>query len=100
MDETLADAVRRLFGGQADEVLALLALYGSGEDRDGVTRVQRAVIALSGSDIELVRHYVDAAQQDFRDVLFWAEHPPERDEPRTFDELRRRLGLDQAPDIP
>ena len=99
MDEALAEVVGKRFGDEGDEVLAILALYGDGEDRAGVTRVQRAVIELSDSDIELVRHYVDAAQRDFRDVLFWAEHPRDADEPKTYEAMRRRLRLDEAPDV-
>ena len=39
----------------------------------GTARVIRAVLYLSGGSIALLKHYVDAAKSDVRQVLTWAE---------------------------
>jgi hypothetical protein len=56
-------------------------------------RVLAAVIALAEGDLGRLRHFSEAAQSDFRDVLYWAEGPPMQDEPKSYEELRRRLRL-------
>jgi hypothetical protein len=56
-------------------------------------RVLLAVLALCRGDLERLRHFSEAAAADWRDVLYWAENPPADDEPRTYEELRERLGL-------
>jgi hypothetical protein len=56
-------------------------------------RVLLAVLALSEGDLERLQHYADAAEADYRDVLYWAETPRQPDEPRSYDELRERLKL-------
>ena len=59
-------------------------------------RVQLAVLALSEGSLERLRHFVAVAQVDFRDVLYWADHPPRDDEPKSWEELRRRLNLPET----
>jgi hypothetical protein len=61
-------------------------------------RVLLAILALSDGDLGRLKHFSDAADADVRDVLYWAEHPPTDDEPRSYEELRERLGL--PPDEP
>jgi hypothetical protein len=100
VDEALREAVRKEFGDRADEVVGLLALYESDGDHPEASRLQRAVIALSDSNVELVRHFVERARRDHRDVLWWAEYRPDPDDPKTYQELRRRLGLGTEPDGP
>jgi hypothetical protein len=39
----------------------------------GTPRVIRAVLYLSGGSITLLKHYVEAAKEDVRQVLTWAE---------------------------
>jgi hypothetical protein len=56
-------------------------------------RVQIAVIRLAGGDIDALAHYSGRAKGDWRDVLYWADHPREENEPKSDEELRRRLGL-------
>jgi hypothetical protein len=56
-------------------------------------RVLLAVLALSEGDLDRLAHFSQAATVDPRDVLYWAENPPEGDEPRSYEELRQRLGL-------
>lgn len=38
----------------------------------------RCVIVLAGGDIEKLRHYVEQALMDYRDVIYWAEYDAER----------------------
>lgn len=40
-------------------------------------RILLAVLVLSGGDLERLRHFSAAATADYRDVLYWAESPPE-----------------------
>ena len=61
------------------EVLAILSDYGveehepePGPERE---RVRRAIVSLSGGDLDRLRHFVAVAKTDYRDVLFWAETP-------------------------
>jgi len=56
-------------------------------------RVLSAVVALSEGHLDRLRHFTQAAQTDYRDVLFWAEIPPAEDEPKSYEELRKRLKL-------
>jgi hypothetical protein len=50
----------------------------SGESVEhGRARVQLAFLKLCGADEGKLLHYVSAANLDFRDVLFWAEHSAE-----------------------
>lgn len=39
------------------------------------SRVQRAILVLAEGDPEMVETYVDQANGDYRDPLFWAEYP-------------------------
>ena len=59
----------------AATVLALLDRYGTRRSEPERERVQLAILKLSGSDIEKLRHDLDVARQDYRDVLYWAEYP-------------------------
>jgi hypothetical protein len=59
-------------------------------------RVQLAVLALSEGSLERLRHFVEVAQVDYRDVLYWADNPPRDDEPKSWEELRRRLNLPET----
>lgn len=38
-------------------------------------RVQMAVLELAGGDIASLKHYVERAEGDYRDVLYWAFYP-------------------------
>lgn len=72
----IAPSVRRaveLGFSEADRpsVLAALRRYVGPE----VPRVHRAVLALSGCKLRKLDAMVDAANEDYRDVLYWAEYP-------------------------
>lgn len=67
-----------LFGpGGAKGVLPILDEYQSGRGRE---RVQLAILKLSEGKIDKLRHYVDVAKKDFRDVLSWSGLPPEEED--------------------
>ena len=40
-----------------------------------VTAMRRAMLALSGGNLGRLGYYLAAAQRDYRDVLYWAQHP-------------------------
>jgi len=63
----------RLFGtGSVKGVLLLLDQYQCPPDEPH--RVHLAVLKLSEGKIELLKHFIKQAQDDFRDVLYWAEY--------------------------
>jgi hypothetical protein len=43
-------------------------------DRGLGDRVVRCVLVLSGGDLAKLRHHVEQALLDFRDVIYWAEY--------------------------
>jgi hypothetical protein len=59
-------------------------------------RVLRAVVRLADGSLEALSHYASSAREDWRDVLYWAEHPRDDSDPKSYEELRRRLGLPDA----
>jgi len=76
----------------ASEALALLDSYRSQTSETGTTRVQLAILKLSGGDLEQVRQYVETARRDFRDVLAWAEYPEAMERgPKVSPEERRAI---------
>jgi hypothetical protein len=58
-------------------VFELLDTYGVEPYERERERVQLAILKLSGESEEKVREFVAVAKRDYRDVLFWAEHPEE-----------------------
>lgn len=77
-DHVLA-AVQRYFSDKGTSgVLKLLDQY---EDLKEQSRVQVAILKLSDGDLGKLRHNIDIARQDYRDVLWWSELPvsPEDD---------------------
>jgi hypothetical protein len=56
-------------------------------------RVLVAVLTLSQGDLDRLQYFSDAADADWRDVLYWAENSPSDDEPRSYEELLERLHL-------
>ncbi len=62
-----------------NEVMAVLDLYRLLPYERERERVQLAILHLSNGDLDKVRHDVAVAKLDYRDVLYWAEYPRERD---------------------
>ena len=78
LSDRVQSAVRELFPtlpGSEAAAAALAAVEGE--------RVQLAVLALSEGDPARLAGLVEAARQDWRDVVAWAEYP---------DEMRRGSG--------
>lgn len=72
----MTDLVDSMFPASLrDAVRAELARYP--DDRKEPERVRQAILVLSGGSLEQVKCFVDAALEDYRDVLFWAEYPDE-----------------------
>ena len=76
--EDVVAAVRERFPArQESEIIAILDLYGSETHESERERVQLAILKLSEGDEDKLLHFVGAAKQDYRDVLYWADHPDE-----------------------
>ena len=59
------------------DVMAILDLYGVKSYERERERVQLAILKLSEGDAGKLLHYLDVAKKDYRDVLYWAEYPPD-----------------------
>jgi len=71
-------AVHAAFRKRAwSRVLMLLDTYGVNSYEREVARVQLAIVKLSEGSEEKLREYIAVAKRDYRDALFWAEHPDE-----------------------
>ena len=46
-----------------------------GDNLKGSSRVRLAALKIAGSDLNELQRCMDAAVQDFRDILAWAEYP-------------------------
>ena len=55
-------------------VMAILDYYGIEPYERERERVQIAILKLSTGDVDKLLHYVDAPEQDYRDVLYWTEY--------------------------
>ena len=62
------------------EVLSILDQYGH-DHQSGRERVQIAILKLSGGNVVKLQREVEAAKQDPRDVLLYAEYPAEAKAP-------------------
>lgn len=84
-------AVLNLFPSRsAKTVLELLDLYGVEEYERERERVQLAILTLSQGNEDKLLRFVEAAKQDYRDVLYWAEYPqPSPQDSALLDILRR-----------
>jgi hypothetical protein len=73
LDAELEAAISRAFGDQVSDARTLLLCY---DDKEA-NRVRRAIVSLSGGQLDELAYYVERANQDYRDVLYWAEYPDE-----------------------
>jgi hypothetical protein len=55
------------------EVLALLGEYQC-TDQALRERVLQGIISLAGRDVGRVKHFLDCAREDYRNVILWSEH--------------------------
>ena len=67
------DEVKRQFG--ADSVTGIMLLLDEyTSEGGGVERVQMVILKLANGKVNDLKHYLKQAQDDFRDVLYWAEY--------------------------
>ena len=74
-----AEDVRRAVSAafpEADRPAALVALRGYTMRRES-SRVRLAILVLADGDVAEVERLVTAANEDYRDLLYWAEYPVE-----------------------
>lgn len=71
--EVERELVRAFPGRMREAAIRELERYGDGPHEKEPLRVRLAIIRLSRGSIDEVRQLVDAAKQDYRDVLMWAE---------------------------
>ena len=69
----MCEAERLFESSSANGIIKLLDQYECTND-DGRARVQMACLKLSEGNIDKLKHYVEQARMDFRDVLYWAEY--------------------------
>ena len=70
-EQVIAEVARWFGETSVKGVMLLLDAYQSAGG--GRERVQMAILKLSKGNLHDVRHYLQQAQDDFRDVLYWAE---------------------------
>lgn len=74
--DQVLDALRQaLAPGDIPRALEMLDQYGVAPGEPERERVQLAVLRLCRGDLDQLRHFVEAARRDYRDVLLWAESP-------------------------
>ena len=66
----LNSGVRRFVASQLSSSLAEALLSYTGPEPE---RVRTAIAALAKDDLDRVRHFLARANEDYRDVLWWAE---------------------------
>jgi hypothetical protein len=85
-------------GADKDAAAALLPRVDELPLNPPYERVLLAILTLAQGNLDTLRHYADIARSDWRDVLYWTEHPPDPDEPKTYEELLQRLGFPPDPE--
>lgn len=76
-EEVMAAAQSRFSSQPMATIIEILDLYGAEPHEGERERVQLAILKLSEGDVNKLLHFVEAAKQDYRDVLFWTDHPEE-----------------------
>jgi hypothetical protein len=69
--DDLNTRVRTEYHEHAQDVLDLLASYGSAEHEREELRVRSAILDLAKGDLRQVADLVAAAKRDYRDILYW-----------------------------
>ena len=77
MDDAIEERVLTEFGEDFDAAMEVLGAYGRAPFHGEVDRVRRAILTLSGGDLSRLRTNTETACADYRDVLLFAEYPPE-----------------------
>ena len=76
-DEALARKLAQLFSDDStrSDVIAILDTYGDEDYEREPSRVRLAILKSAGNDLKKIEKYTESANQDFRDILAWAEYP-------------------------
>ena len=97
LDERTRDRIAKEFPSlEHAAVTELLSAYDGAESR----RVHWDILELSKGDLEKVRHYVEAAHTDYRDILYWAEYYDKdpmltgRDPKKMVEDILSKFGSD------
>lgn len=78
VSNTVQETVKRMFSPESQAVvMEILDRYGVESHERERERVQLAILKLSGGDVNELRANLEAAKQDYRDVLAYAESPRE-----------------------
>jgi hypothetical protein len=91
---TLTEAIAAAFRPDARErIRAMVESYGREPHERERERVQLAIVRLSEGDEAKLAYFLSVAKQDYRDVLFWHDHPAQAkiDTPEQRRELREML---------
>lgn len=95
MEQRLLERINQEFpASDQDCVIEFLASYSGPESE----RVKWDILELGKGSLEKIRQYVQAAQTDYRDILYWAEyyeHDPflrDRDPKQIVDEILAKWG--------
>ena len=100
-DDVLA-AIRASFPEERwHDIGLILDAYGTEPHERERERIQLAILKLSEGDEQKIRQHVATAKNDYRDVLFWADHPEEaKVDPRERDRILEALRKFGAPHPP
>ncbi len=98
MPDELRNMIREMFiDTDIDEVVAFLPKRSEFSTVDGYERIVRAILLLSQGNLEKLKYYSKVADEDWRDLLYWAESQRNGEEPSNWTELLRQLGLSEEP---
>ena len=73
--EEVLTKVRQIFPGEDYATIVALLDAALEASLSGGERVQLAILKLSKGNVDKLLHYIEAATEDWRDVLYWAEYP-------------------------
>lgn len=103
-DAVLA-AVRAAFAEDSwPRILKSLDGYGVQSCERERDRVQLAIVKLSEGNEEKLIEFIAVAKQDYRDILFWADHPEESkidtpEKKKMVIDLCKKLGVEPPPGL-
>ncbi len=86
--EDIRKQIKKDFGSRSQGAIALIR-----KQSDQSLRVLRCVVFLSEGDTNLLAKLFDTANDDYRDVIFWAEYTSlEKDNPKQIRDFNKPFG--------
>jgi hypothetical protein len=74
LPESIVEMIRRQFSQKEQPIaISLLSEYKL-EDDEYRERVLRCIVSLAGKDIERLKHFIECAREDHRNLIYWHEH--------------------------